>query len=157
MNAPANINSNQQKPTINYSYLPELSGHLLGLAHLQSTRICNGCMSEIGLTTKQFVALEFIACNPHISQRKIAEQIGVTSQLMVNILDVLTKRGFVERVRSTVDRRQHTIQITPTGENVLPKVRELAFDVESKFQEETGLSDAELQTLISILRKATNR
>lgn len=157
MTTPANIKSNAQKTEFNYSYLPELTGHLLGLAHLKSTRICNDRMARVGLTTKQFVALEFIACNPHISQRKIAEQIGVTSQLMVNILDFLAQKGFVERVRSTTDRRQHTIQITPTGEAVLPKMRELAFEVESLFEAETGLSADEMQSLIAILRKATKR
>lgn len=154
---PANSQFDKQSTAINYSYLPELSGHLLGLAHLQSTRICNARMADVGLTTKQFVALEFIARNPHISQREIAEQVGVTSQLLVNILDFLSKRGFVERVRSTVDRRQHTIQITSSGRSILPKVRELAFEVESAFEDETGLSAEEMQTLISILRKAMKR
>lgn len=157
MTAPANENLTDQKSDINYSYLPELSGHLLGLAHLYSTRICNSCMAEVGLTTKQFVALEFIASNPHMSQREVAEQIGVTSQLMVNILDFLTKRGYVQRVRSTTDRRQHTIEITSAGKTLLPKIQKLAFDVESQFAAETGLTSEEMGTLIAILRKATKR
>ena len=157
MTAPANLTTSTENIDINYSYLPELTGHLLGLAHLKSTRICNSCMAEVGLTTKQFVALEFIASNPQMSQREIAEQIGVTSQLMVNILDFLTDRGLVQRVRSTKDRRQHTIQITPAGEGLLPKVHRLAFEVESLFAADTGLTTAEMETLITILRKATGR
>ena len=91
---------------IDYSYLPDLVGHLLGLAHLRVTQLCTEVMEPLQLTPKQFVALEFIANNPCNSQKKIAEHIGTAPAVMVGILDTLGQRGLVRRVRSRNDRRK---------------------------------------------------
>ena len=56
---------------IDYSYLPDLVGHLVGLIHLHATQLCGEAMSPLGLTPKQFVTLEFISKNPEISQKDI--------------------------------------------------------------------------------------
>ena len=142
---------------VNYSYLPELVGHLLGLAHLQITQLCTEVMEPLQLTPKQFVAMEFISKNPCISQKNIAENIGTSPAVMVGILDALSKRGFLNRKRSPLDRREHYIQLTPQGESLLSEIRQLAFEVEELYQEQTGLTQDERDAILSILRKWTNR
>lgn len=142
---------------INYSYLPELVGHLLGLAHLEITQLCTDVMEPLQLTPKQFVALEFISKNPCISQKNIAENIGTAPAVLVGILDTLTRRGLLKRIRSPHDRREHNIQLTTKGTNLLTKIRQLAFEVEGLYKEKTGLTDHERETLLLILRKITNR
>ena len=146
-----------QNETIDYSYLTDLVGHLSGLAHLRATQLCTVELSEIGLTPKQFVALEFIANNPSIMQKEIAEHIGTTPTVMVNVLDVLAKRGLIERVRSTVDRRRHSVKLTELGQEILPRVRESADNVEHALFTESNMSEAEWQQLIHLMQKLTQR
>jgi DNA-binding MarR family transcriptional regulator len=142
---------------INYSYLPDLVGHLLGLAHLRVTQLCTEAMGSLQLTPKQFVALEFISNNPCTSQKKIAEHIGTAPAVMVGILDTLGQRGLVRRVRARNDRRKQHVELTPAGEDSLAEIRRLAFEVEKQYAQETGLTESERETILTILRKMTNR
>lgn len=142
---------------IDYSYLPELVGHLLGLAHVAITQLCTEVMEPLQLTPKQFVAMEFISKNPCISQKNIAENIGTAPAVMVGILDDLSKRGLLKRKRSPHDRREYYVQLTPKGMSILEEIRRMAFEVEDLYQEKTGLTDKERATILPILRKITNR
>jgi len=114
-------------------------------------------MEPLQLTPKQFVAMEFISKNPCISQKNIAENIGTAPAVMVGILDYLSERQLLKRIRSPRDRREYYIQLTPKGLNLLEEIRTLAFEVEDVYQEKTGLTDEERATILSILRKITNR
>jgi DNA-binding MarR family transcriptional regulator len=142
---------------VNYSYLPDLVGHLVGLAHMHATQLCTEQMAPLNLTPKQFVTLEFVANNPEISQKDIAYHVGTTPPVMVTILDDLSERGLLERVRSTQDRRMQFVQITNEGRALLDDIRSRAFAVEHQIDEETGLTPEERTTLLELLRKITNR
>ena len=142
---------------IDYSYLSELLGHLLGLAHLEITQLCTEVMEPLQLTPKQFVAMEFISKNPCISQKDIAENIGTAPAVMVGILDDLSKRGLLKRKRSPHDRREYYVQLTPKGMNMLEEIRRMAFEVENLYQEKTGMTDEERAAILPVLRKITNR
>lgn len=142
---------------IEYSYLPELVGHLLGLAHVAITQLCTEVMEPLQLTPKQFVAMEFISKNPCNSQKYIAENIGTAPAVMVGILDDLSKRGLLKRERSPHDRREYYVQLTPKGMSMLAEIRRMAFEVEDLYQKKTGMTEEERATILPILRKITNR
>jgi len=142
---------------IDFSYLPELIGHLLGLAHVAITQLCTEVMEPLQLTPKQFVAMEFISKNPCISQKNIAENIGTAPAVMVGILDYLSERGLLKRKRSPYDRREYFVQLTPKGLDMLDDIRRMAFEVEDLYQERTGMTDEEREIILPILRKITNR
>lgn len=144
-------------PAINYSYLPSLMGHLAGLAHLRATQLCTEELATLALTPKQFVTLEFIAHNTTVSQREIADHVGTTPTVLVGVLDALTERGFVQRVRSSTDRRRHSVALTEQGEAIRPKIKAAAHAVEQRLQAESGLDSAEWQTLIHLMQKLTHR
>jgi DNA-binding MarR family transcriptional regulator len=152
----ADCEDSSDKP-IDYSYLPELIGHLLGLAHLEITQLCTEVMEPLQLTPKQFIAMEFISKNPCISQKTIAENIGTAPAVMVGILDYLSERGLLKRTRSPHDRREYYAQLTQKGMDILAEIRRMAFEVEHLYQEKTGLTDEERETILPILRKITNR
>ena len=68
-----------------YGYLPTLVGHMAGLTHLRATQLFTEALSDLELTPKQAIALEFIANNPTISQREIAQHIGTTPTVLVRL------------------------------------------------------------------------
>lgn len=146
-----------EKTAVNYSYLTDLIGHLAGLTHLRATQLCTAELASIGLTPKQFVALEFIANNPTISQKEIAKHIGTTPTVLVNILDVMTERGLLMRVRSMQDRRRHSVVLTEKGEALRARVRRSAYSVEAQLKHEGGLNDSEWQTLQKLMQKLARR
>jgi DNA-binding MarR family transcriptional regulator len=143
--------------TIEYSYLPELVGHLLGLAHLRATQICTEIMQPLDLTPKQCVTLEFVSKNPEVPQKDIAYHVGTSPPMMVNILDELDKRKLVRRIRSKDDRRRQFVQVTDEGAALLDEVRKKAFVVEDIFATETSLTHDEREILLKLLKKLTNR
>lgn len=146
-----------EQETVNYSYLPQLVGHLLGLAHLRVTQICTDLLTPLKLTPKQFITLEFVSNNPEVSQKDIAMHVGTTPPVMVSILDDLSKRKLLRRARSPHDRRVQFVQVTEKGSALLDQIRDIAFEVEDRYAEETHLTDKERAALLKILQKMTNR
>jgi DNA-binding MarR family transcriptional regulator len=142
---------------IDYSYLSELVGHLLGLAHVRVTQLCTEVISPLDLTPKQIVTLEFVSNNPEIPQKDIAHHVGTSPPMMVDILNKLGKRKLVRRVRSRDDRRCQFVRMTEQGAALLDDIKHKAFEVEDLFAAETGLTQEEYQTLLKLLKKAANR
>ncbi len=142
---------------INYTYLPTLIGHLAGLTHLRATQCFTESLATVNLTPKQAIALEFIAHNPTISQRAIAEHIGTTPTVLVGVLDALTARGLVQRIRSSEDRRRHSVQVTEAGRDTCVDVATAALQVEETLRKESGLDSAEWQTLTKLMQKLSHR
>lgn len=141
----------------NYSYLSQLIGHMSGLAHLRATQLFTDELSKLDLTPKQVIALEFISNNPTITQKEIARHIGTTPTVMVGVLDTLTERGFVERLRSAEDRRRHSVVVTNAGQAILPKIKKAAKAVETQLLTESSLTKKEWESLVHLMQKLTNR
>jgi DNA-binding MarR family transcriptional regulator len=142
---------------IDYSYLSDLVGHLLGLAHVRATQICTEIMQSLDLTPKQFVTLEFVSKNPEIPQKDIAHHVGTSPPMMVNILDELDKRKLVQRIRSQDDRRCQFVRVTEKGTALLDEIKQKAFEVEDIFAAEASLTSDEREMLLKLLKKLANR
>ncbi len=142
---------------LDYSYLPNIVGHLSSLVFIRATDIAIEHLAEIGLTTKEFVTLEIIAKNPAVSQRSIAEAVGTKPPLLVKILDDLTKRGLIVRERSTIDRRLQHVRLTAEGELLREQIQELAFAADAELIEEAGLTLSEKETLLKLMQKLAKR
>lgn len=148
---------NQPNSDINFSYLPHIVGHLSGLLHLKSTQMATDLMAPLDLTPKQFISLEFISNNPELSQKEIAHFIGTNGPMMVHILDSLSERGYIERVRSERDRRRQHIRLTPAGQALLTDIKARALEADRIMLEDKGISASEKATLLHLLRKLTDR
>lgn len=57
--------------------------------------------------------------------RAVAERLCVQHHTTVALVDKLEERGFIERRRSTVDRREVLLQLTPKGGAMLRKLSAL--------------------------------
>ncbi|MEM7113983.1 MAG: MarR family transcriptional regulator [Chloroflexota bacterium] len=114
-------------------------------------------MAPLELVPKQFIALEFIANNPNLSQKEIANYIGTTAPMMVHVLDSLSQRGLVQRVRSEKDRRKQNIQLTAAGSALLAEIRTRALEADRLLLAEANLSESDKETLLQLLRRLTNR
>ncbi|MCU0341551.1 MAG: MarR family transcriptional regulator [Spirosomaceae bacterium] len=81
------------------------------------------------LTVDQWVLIDHIARNQGISQNTLAEMTTKDAPTVTRILDLLVKKGLVERRMAEDDRRKFNIFLLPEGEKifetVLPIVKEI--------------------------------
>lgn len=66
------------------------------------------------------------------TQGTIAEALGLDPSRMVAVLDSLEQDGLVVRRRDPLDRRRHTVSITPAGRKQLRHLRTIAKQLEQE-------------------------
>ena len=75
---------------------------------------------DVGSTQAKF--LRHIGANSRISQAELARITLTAPTLTGRVLDTLVEYGWVERARSTEDRREYTLELTPSGKRVRDRV-----------------------------------
>ena len=81
---------------------------------------------ETGLTGPQLWAIKIIAESAPIKVSDLARRMYLHPATVVGIIDRLETRGFVERTRSTKDRRVVEITLTDQGKEVVAQSPEVA-------------------------------
>jgi DNA-binding MarR family transcriptional regulator len=104
-----------------------------------------------GITLPQYYVLRELWQEEGLTQREIANRVGVLEPTMVATLDALERLGLIERVRSTTDRRKTHVQLTPAGRTMRDTLHGYASDVLEHAL--SGISDEE----ITVLRRTLQR
>ena len=89
--------------------------------------------------------------NPGIAQTDIANQLGIDKASVVSLIDRMEHAGWVERRRSTEDRRRQGIFLTAPGVKACRSLKKEMIDHERKFV--SRYTEQELRLLISLLRR----
>lgn len=105
------------------------------------------------ITIDQWLILKTIYDTPNISQREIAKKVFKDHASITRMIDLLVRKGFLERSLHREDRRRFGLDLTPLGkitqQNLIPVIlrnRETALK---------GLSRDEITTLQYLLQKIT--
>ncbi len=113
----------------------------------------NNAFKQLGfdITTEQWVLIEKLYWNNGQSQSDLADGSYKNAPTVSRIIDLLAKKGFVERQRFENDRRRYKIFLTESGREVVeacyPKILELR---ESGWQ---NLSDEDYENFIRIINQ----
>ncbi|WP_342512776.1 MarR family transcriptional regulator [Sporosarcina sp. FSL K6-1522] len=108
-------------------------------------------IEQNGLNPTEFAVLELLHHKGRQSIQKIGQKILLRSGSMTYVVDKLEKRGLLERVFCTEDKRVTYISITPAGTELIVSIfPDHAANIESLMSE---LSPAEQDTAIDLLRK----
>jgi len=86
------------------------------LSRLSKIAIRRTPESLMRLSTRQYVALSYIAHPEGISQSALGEILCMDANNVVLLLNDLESNGWVRRVRDPTDRRRHIVEITGTGQ-----------------------------------------
>jgi DNA-binding MarR family transcriptional regulator len=108
-------------------------------------------LEDLGLTPSDIGLLRLIALNPGQSQQTLAQSLGVVPSRVVALIDELQGKGLVSRERSTTDRRNYELQLSPAGRDVMSKMREIGSAHEKDILQ--VLTAAERKTLTALLTK----
>jgi len=102
------------------------TGFLLKKVSTASFNAFSEIVGEHGLHPMHFGMLMMIDAEEPISQQELSRRTSIDPSTMVARMDVLEEHGLVERTRNTVDRRSYDIRLSPSGRQLLIKLRKQA-------------------------------
>ncbi len=103
----------------------------------------------LGITVDQWVLLKIIGENDGLTQKELAAKSYRDPASITRTLDILGKKGLVERRPVPKDRRQYSICLKPEGSKFIDTNFPLIQQMRSKSVE--GLSEQDLSDLMRIL------
>ena len=114
-------------------------------------------MKEDGLSMSSWMAVATIAIQETpISQKELAQALGLEDASVVPLIDRLVKQLLVERIQPEEDRRKRLLHVTPQGDALYQKLKIEADRLRSELL--SGIKHDELvitQRVLQQLLKAT--
>lgn len=95
-------------------------------------------LASIDISPAQYSVLVVTAANPGASQSQLGSTLGIERARLVRLLDLLEKRGLVERLESPNDGRSHALRLTRAGSRTLRRAKALAASHEARLTEVLG-------------------
>ncbi len=123
----------------------------LALTHKSLHAWTEAVLAEHGssLTTWIVLTNAAVAPAPGLSQRELAEGMGIGGPALVRHIDRLEAEGFVERTRDPNDRRVMRITLTPGGHRHHDDLHQIMSVIDTDLR--SHLSDAEQRTMRTVL------
>jgi len=84
-----------------------------------------------------------------LSQKALAEMLGKDKSAMVNIINLLTKKGFVYRENNPHDRREQLLKVTDKAKEAVPHIVETFKNINTNIT--AGISEEDLKIFESVL------
>jgi DNA-binding MarR family transcriptional regulator len=107
-----------------------------------------------GLSSRSYFVLSGIDQQAPPSQQELARLLSIDPTTIVAMVDELERAGFVNRVRSSADRRRNELILTGEGAAALAKANRIADDSEAEFFAPlTATQRAELHDALVLLVK----
>jgi DNA-binding MarR family transcriptional regulator len=125
------------------------TGYLVSRMGVYASKRFAERLSTLGLTPRMWGALNVLDSEQSVTQHQLGRSIGMDPSSMVNAIDELESRGWVERRRHPSDRRAHALYITAQGRRTLAKGRKLAAEAQEELL--APLSEPERQQLHDLL------
>jgi DNA-binding MarR family transcriptional regulator len=104
---------------------------------------------DSGMRPACFGILRVIGAWEPVSQREVSEAVQVHPSEMVDLIDLLEGKGWVERARDDTDRRRYHLHLTGEGRRALARLNRMAEEVEDEIL--APLSPAARERLGSLL------
>ena len=136
---------------LDQSRLTHLVGYASTRASITMRRVFARHFGPLDLKVVEFSILMLVAANPQVNQKRLGQALDVSAPNMAVMLDRMVERGWVERVRSTQDRRAVHIHLTVKGKALVQRAEKIAATMENAALR--VLSAAERALLIELLMK----
>jgi len=107
--------------------------------------------SQFNITEQQWRVLRVLWSNNQVTSAQLAERTLLSAPSLVGIIDRLEKKGLIQRIRSTTDRRAVYIVATGSGRALQNQTLPLVEEIQEHMR--SSLSDEEWQQLENALAK----
>jgi len=136
------------------SRMAHLVGYAASRAAITLRKVFAKHMAPLDLKIVEFSILMLVAQNPQVNQKQLGQALDISAPNMAVTLDRMVERGWVERVRSTKDRRAQHIHLTVEGAQLVQRAEKIAATMEASYL--AVLSPAERALLIELLHKVAS-
>lgn len=99
---------------------------------------------KLGIMPPQGAILDILSTSGPLNQLALGEEMGVDKASMVGLIDGLEKLELVERKTDAKDRRAKSIEITTKGKKLLPKLKVIRCNVETRYLAPLTKDEAEI-------------
>ena len=134
----------------------ELFGFRLAVLVRRWRRVAEISLQEAGLTDASWAPLIHLAeSGDGVTQKVLAARVGIDGSSLVRLLDILERRGFIERRVDPQDRRARLIFLTEPGRRAVAGIRDVLARTDVELL--AGLSDAELAGMLAAFDQIAER
>jgi DNA-binding MarR family transcriptional regulator len=137
-------------PTVDLPEMESVVGYKLRRAQLAIFQDFLASFASMKLRPAEFSALVLISRTPGLKQTEVAEALGIKRANFVALMDGLERRGFAERRKGDVDKRSHSLHLTPEGNRFVRRMMAIWTEHEARMVARLG-GHEERQKLIELL------
>jgi DNA-binding MarR family transcriptional regulator len=131
-------------------------GYQLAQAYIAASRVFKAQVGDVfDLRPVEYTILTLVNENPGGSSARLAQALAVTAPNITMWIDRLVKRGLVERIPSTTDRRSQHLHVSAEGARIAAVATQGLLDGELAAFDH--LSVGERSILIELLHKVARR
>jgi DNA-binding MarR family transcriptional regulator len=141
----------EREPAADVGEINEILGFHIRLAHGAAYRHFMETFTELDLTQKQVSVMWLVSDNPGMAQTDLAQRLRMDRATTMGIVNRLQERAFLERGRSSEDRRRQTLYLTEAGEAMLVRARAAVREHEAWLK--ARFTPAEVATLMELLER----
>jgi MarR family transcriptional regulator, transcriptional regulator for hemolysin len=118
------------------------------------SRAFDDALAEAGGSLPVWLVLISLKRGQLASQRELADAVGVQGATLSHHLNAMEAAGLVTRRRDPRNRRLHVVELTPDGDALFSRLREVAFGFDQRLR--AGLTDQDIdrfEALLTTLRQ----
>ena len=131
-------------------------GFLMVTLTRQWRRFVEEQLAVSGLTDATWTPLLHLrAWGDGVTQKELAERVGLDGSSLVRLLDILEGKGWVERCADPADRRSKRIFLTEEGNTAVDSIRATMLQAELSMLQD--LDDAEVEAMLGGVQKIRSR
>ena len=106
---------------------------------------------NVGVTISQWRVIGTLVLHPGLTQKEIADKLGIEGATLVPGIDKMEKEGLLKRKPDSKDRRVNRIYLTPKAETLWNSMTEVAFRIRKVSTKD--IPDDQIKTTLETLKK----
>ena len=106
---------------------------------------------NVGVTLNQWRVIGALVLKPGLTQKEIADKMGIEGATLVPVIDKMEKSGLLKRKTDLADRRANRIYLTTKADSLWESMTECALKI--RRSSTRNISDVDIQITLDTLRK----
>ena len=106
---------------------------------------------NVGVTLSQWRVVASLVLQPGLTQKEIADKMGIEGATLVPVIDKMEKEGLLKRKQDSTDRRVNRIYLTSKSDSLWASMTECALKIRKSSTK--NISESDIQITLDTLRK----
>ncbi|MFC7392738.1 MarR family winged helix-turn-helix transcriptional regulator [Scopulibacillus cellulosilyticus] len=106
------------------------------------------------ITPEQWTVLRYLGGQDGITQKDLSQKSGKDQATVTRILDILDRKGWIERRANADDRRSYLVYFTEEGKALRDKLEPLMQEIYEKVFD--GISEEKLEVFLEVLSQVND-